>query len=422
MRLRLLAFVFSILSGGSASADPSWTVETMVQKALAANPELRAYEAEIAAAKGQRQQAGLWKNPEISGEYGHRRVSDNTAAADGFTRSIALTQTFEFPGKASLRQAMAEHDVQLAELGVRQFRAALRGQVKSLAYRYVIASREVETAEEISERCHGLIELLAKRPAAGTTPYLELKVIEASLFELQQSSRDLTQIRDEAAIELKRFLGLPKSQALTVTAPPDMPAIKSDSTSLLLRGLGENIQLKMRKAEVEKAITSISAAKLEAAPDFSVGPFFSQDNALDDEINIGGSISTTLPLWNWNQGNVATAKARRAQADALLMDARAKVESEIQRRLRSLELTQKQLAQMPGTTLTNLREAADLADRQYRTGLIGVQLFLETQRGFLAAQKIHSEAQLSAWRDLLDLELLCGGADLSGPSVKEAKN
>ena len=415
-----MALGLSLLSGGSASAAPSWTVDGLVQKALAANPELRAYEAEIGAAKGQRQQAALWKNPELSGEYGHRRVSNSTAAADGFTRSIALTQTFEFPGKATLRQAMADHDVQLAELGVRQFRAALQGQVKSLAYRYVIASREVETAEEISERCHGLIELLAKRPAAGTTPFLELKVIEGSLFELQQSSRDLTQARDEAALELRRLLGLPKSQPLAISSDLGLPANKPDSSTLLLRGLGENLQLKMRKAEMEKAITGISAAKLDAAPDFSVGPFFSQDNALDDEINIGASITTTLPLWNRNQGNIATTKARRVQADALLMDARAKVESEILRRLRSLQLTQKQLAQMPEKTLVGLREAADLADRQYRTGLIGVQLFLETQRGFLAAQKIHSEAQLSAWRDLLDLELLCGGADLFNPSAKGA--
>ncbi len=394
----------------SAPANQPWTLESLESKALSQNPELRSYEAEVQAAKGQREQAGLWKNPEISGDYGHRRVSDSSGASNGFTRSLSISQTFEFPGKASLRKAVAEQDIRLAEWGLHQFRLALRGQVKALAYRYVIASRQVEAAEEIRERCQHLVKLLGQRPAAGAQQFLELKVIEGSLFELQKSSRDLIQSRDEAAVELRRLLGLPQSQVLEIKANLGLPVLNADSTPLLLRGLSGNLQLKMRMAEVEKAIQSVSAAKLDAAPDFSVGPFFSQDKAAENEVNIGVSVSTSLPLWNWNQGNVVTSQARRAQADALLLDARSKVESEILRRLRSFELTRKQLADLPADTVETLREAADLADRQYRTGVIGVQLFLETQRGFLAAEKVYSEAQLGAWQDLLDLELLTGGS------------
>lgn len=399
-----------VISGWPAPANRPWTLESLESEALSRNPELRSYEAEVQAAKGQRQQAGLWKNPEISGDYGHRRVSDGSGASDGFTRSLAISQTFEFPGKASLRKAIAGQDIQLAELGLNQFRLALRGQIKALAYQYVIASRQVEVAEEIRERCQNLIKLLGQRPAAGTQQFLELKVIEGSLFELQKSSRDLIQSRDEAAVELRRLLGLPSSQAIEIRTSLDLPVLNTDSTPLLLRGLSGNLQLKMRMAEVEKAGKSVSAAKWDAAPDFSVGPFFSQDKAAENEVNIGVSVSTSLPLWNWNQGNVTTSQARRAQADALLLDARGKVESEILRRLRSFELTRQQLANMPAGTVENLREAADLADRQYRTGVIGVQLFLETQRGFLAAEKTYSEAQLGAWRDWLDLELLTGGS------------
>jgi len=401
---------FGAIPSWSTPAGQSWTLEALLQKGLASNPELRSYEAEVAAAKGQREQAGLWKNPEITGEYGHRRVSNGTEATTGFTRNLSASQTFEFPGKGSLRKAIAEQDIRLAELGLSQFRLALRGQIEALAYQYVVASQQARVAEEIEDRCQSLMQLLAKRPSAGTQQFLELKVIEGSLFELQKSSRDLIQSRDEALIELRRLLGLPKSQELEIESQFSLPTLKADSTTIVLRGLSGNVQLKMRLAEVEKAIKSVSVAKLDAAPDFSVGPFFSQDKAAENEVNIGASVSTSLPLWNWNQGNIATSQARRVQADALLMDARSKVESEILRRLRSFELTKKQLAQMPETTVSILREAADLADRQYRTGVIGVQLFLETQRGFLAAQKAYTEAQLGAWRDLLDLELLTGGS------------
>ena len=98
------------------------------------NAELRVFEAELAAAKGQRTQAGFFKNPEISTEIGGREVrdSENVLQGNGTTFSIAVTQTFEFPGKGTLRKAIANKNIEIAELGLEQFRLALTGQVRLL--------------------------------------------------------------------------------------------------------------------------------------------------------------------------------------------------------------------------------------------------------------------------------------------------
>ncbi len=397
--------------GIDASTSERWIVESLVAEAVAQNAELKLYEAEVMAAKGQRTQAGLWKNPELSGEYGSRRITDGEGGlqGDGFTRSVTVTQTFEFPGKGSLRKAIANKDIEIAELGLKQFRLALTARVQMLVYRYQAASLNAVAAEEISERSRALIELLKKRSLAGVVQLLELRVIEGSLVELHQSTKEYIQQREETRLELNTLIGRPSNQPLTIQSKLIPLTHKLDVNQLILAGLSQNLQLKGRIAELEKTVRQVSAAKLEAAPDFSVGPFFSQDKAGDMEENFGGTLSMTLPLWNWNQGNVATAKARRDQADALLLDARRKVESEIARRCRAYELSRKQLNEMSDDIVDKLRDASDLADRQYRTGAVGVQLFLEVQREFLNTQKIRNEAALDVWSNWFDLVLLTGG-------------
>ena len=109
------------------------TVEDLVRLAMANNAEMRAFEAEVAAPKAANT-GGIFQNPEISTEIGAREVRDsqNALQGNGTTFSIAMTQTFEFPGKGTLRKAIANKNVEIAELGLEQFRLALAGHVLSL--------------------------------------------------------------------------------------------------------------------------------------------------------------------------------------------------------------------------------------------------------------------------------------------------
>jgi outer membrane protein, heavy metal efflux system len=406
----LSALLLAVPRPSLRAAEAAWTVDALVTRALAENAELRFYEAEMAASRGQRTQAGLWKNPEFEGELGTRRTKDAAGSlqGEGFTRGFSITQTFEFPGKGSLRKAIANKDVEMAALSLQQFRVALAGQVKSLACRHVMVTARAEFAEEVSERSSGLIDLLKKRPNSGSVQLLELRIIEASLLELKKEAKEAFSEKEETRLELAALLGMPSSSVFRIdaafsTAFPDL-----DGHKLILQGLNHNLPLKVRVLELEKAFREVNAAKLESAPDFSIGPFFSQDRAGEREENLGIVVSTTLPLWNWNQGNITTAEARRAKADAMLLDARRKVETEIARRTRAYALSRKLLQEVSSEGVSKLRESAELSDRQYRLGAITVQLYLETQKAFLNTQNLRDKAFLETWQNLLDLELLTG--------------
>ena len=95
----LLALLLASLAGARAApAQPrpsptAFTVDAVVTRALADNPELRALRAEVDAARGRLRQAGLRPNPML--ELGGQQ---NVAGPDN-TLSIGLTVPLDLNGR-----------------------------------------------------------------------------------------------------------------------------------------------------------------------------------------------------------------------------------------------------------------------------------------------------------------------------------
>src|SRR5438067_12700964 len=110
-----------------SSANDATSLDELVAETLARNPEVKVYSSEIAAAKGERRTAGEWQNPEASTEGGAKITRDyhGNTLGDGIVWTHGATQSFEYPGRVTLRKAMANHQIAVAELGLEGFRAAL---------------------------------------------------------------------------------------------------------------------------------------------------------------------------------------------------------------------------------------------------------------------------------------------------------
>ncbi|HEY5777359.1 MAG TPA: TolC family protein, partial [Terrimicrobiaceae bacterium] len=296
----VIAGCVSLAIGGPLAAQEnaglvSRTIDGLVRHALSTNAELRALEAEAAAAKGKRTQAGFFKNPEVSTEIGGREVrdSENVLQGNGTTFSIAVTQTFEFPGKGTLRKAIANKNVEIAELGLEQFRLALAGQVRLLAYEHLAAVSEAEATESVYRQSNELSLRLAPQVGFGARQQIEIRLIQASLVELAVAIKEAAQRREDTRTKLNALLGLPQSMFLRIRDPLTPPHNRLDANRLVLAAQENNPLLKIRRRELERSARELTAARLDVAPDFAIGPFFSRDVAGDTEQNIGATISAT---------------------------------------------------------------------------------------------------------------------------------
>lgn len=414
--LGISLFVTSVSWAEEDSSDTQ-TVEQLVERALAHNAELAVYEAAVAAAKGQRIQSARWKNPELSAEGGYRKIREMTGERNeetGFTFGISLVQTFEFPGKASLRKAIADRDIQVAELGLAQYCLSLSGKVRQLAARYQAAVEMENLTSQISERNSGLVNMLKERPLAGSKPLLEMRAIQASQAELTEIAKEAAIMRSQTQAELNRLLGYQPTRPIPVLQSPRLKSPQLDLPELdelLSICFTRNLQLKIHEAELDRSRLSMDAEKLASAPDFDIGPFYSQEETgAEREITIGASVALELPIWDQNQGNIVSARAMQEMAQAQLIMAQRKLEQELTRRLIVYRANRKQVDRFGVSMREDLQASAALADRQYRQGIIDVQLYLESQRALISTTKIINETQLQLGDALLDLELLSGGA------------
>lgn len=404
--------------------DAPVRLDVIVAEAMEQNPEFKFYQAELLAAKAGRKSAGLLPNPEMSGTVGQKPVHDafGNAAGEGVAWSVSVMQTFEWPGRISLRKAIANQDVELAELGLDRFRTALAGRVRSRACGVLAAQEKAAAAKEVVERFEALRDALVQPDAAGLTPVLETRFIEATTLTMQRKANDAAPAIQTALVELNQLRGLPEDA--TVTVAGDRPSFRTAQglESSLALARTNNFELRARTVELAQQGFRVELARNERYPAIGVGPMFSEENAGGRDRIVGVGMSFPLPLWKRNSANVESAAARRMQAEASF----GVVQREAERKTTESELIHRNklaaLDKWRPDSAEYFRDAAELADRHYRVGAVPVSTDVELQKPYLEAVESLLDTRKEALDAARQIESLAGlAAPLAMSEGKEAK-
>jgi cobalt-zinc-cadmium efflux system outer membrane protein len=408
MSLRIL--VLFLLASVAAAQEKSTivTIDELAAQTLASNPELKFYEAEIAAAKTGRVTAGRLSNPELNLEVGRKSVRGGDASAEGLAYSVALAQPIEWPGRLGLRRAIANRDIALAELGLEKFRAHLASQVKNLAYALATQQDNAAAAAEVADRFTSVREVIVQREPSGVAPALEAKIIEATEVTVQRKAGEAAVAMQKALLELNQLMGRRADTPLQVKRAEFPPTKAQTLTSLLNTAAEHNYELRVRRSELEQQGLKVALAHNERYPTFNVGPSVSQERAGERETIIGLSVSVPLPLWNNGQPAVSAAEARRIQAEASLRASLREVERKVTEAWMILQTQQQRLESWKPDALKSFADSAQLADRHYRLGAVPLSTYIEMQDKYLEATEAINATRLDVLRASLELEQLIG--------------
>lgn len=398
-----------MLFSASVLAD-SVSVTSLVQKALATHPELRYYEAQIDVAQGGKTKAGEIKNPDLMTGVGNWRVRDlaTNKVSDGPTWAVQLTQTFEWPGRLSLRKAIAQKDIELALLGLEQFRAALAGRVRTISWKMLAAQEKTRATEEVAKRFSTLAEVLLQRDPAGAAPRLEALIIQASALTLGSEATLARNELEAARFELNQLLGEKAEHPLElrrenlILNPP--PALES----LLTEARKKNFDLRARILDVEQQGYAVQLAQNERWPSITVVPYIQRQTNSTRETQVGIGFSIPLPLWNRNKGTIDTNKAKEVQAEVMLTAQMRQLERDVASQASHYRLHVEELVKWPSDTLESFRKAAAEADEHYRLGALPLATYTELQRQYIDSVSAVLASQLAAVDARLQLEQLTG--------------
>lgn len=413
--MRFVIFLSTLLAALSslpaADTKPSASsVSELVSRTLAANPEIRFYEAEIAAAKAVRSTAGKLSNPELRLDVGQNRLSSGSGRSNGLAFSAALAQPIEWPGRLGLRKAIADRDIALAELGVERFRFHLASHVRVLAHTLAAQQEVSAAAADVASRYAALREVMVQREPAGIAPKLEIVTIEAAALIADSRAAKSAIAVQKALLELNQLMGrradaplIVKRAEFQMKAPPSLD-------SLLGTAMQNHYELRIRRAELEQQGFKLALTKNERYPTFTVGSFVEVQNtrSMDNQTVAGIGISFPLPFWKTGKAEVSAAEARQVQAQATLAVAQREVERQVTESMLLFKTQQSRMALWKGDAIAKFADAAALADRHYRLGAVPMSTFVELQDKYLEAVETISEVQTQALESALTLEELTG--------------
>jgi outer membrane protein, heavy metal efflux system len=407
--------LFALVTGlraqpAPAEVTPPVSLSALVGEITAKNPERQFYQEEISAAKAGVRLSSRLNDPELSFDVGRKSLKDSTGARidDGAVWSVSVTQTFEWPGRLSLRKAIANRQVELAELGVARFENALSTRARSLAFGLYAANAKAGAIREVSDRFSALKETFLARDPAGVTPLLETRVIEASELTLQRRATEAELAVQSALIELNQLRGAAPDASLRVAAPALAFNAVPDTTALLAAARENNFDYKMRRVELEQQGYAVSLARNERYPGISVSPYLSKDNVGERETIVGIGLSVPLPISGRTGATVDVANARRRQAETAVLIALRELDREVLTAAQAFAIKRAESGRWTPDAAVKFREAAELADRHYRLGAVPIATYVELQNSYLDAVESLLDTQSETLAAGLKLQQLTG--------------
>lgn len=386
------------------------SLEALINEVVAANPELAIYEEAIAAAQGERRQAGRWSNPEFSLEAGRQRVrgTGGAGSAEGLAWAASVAQPIEFPGRLALRKAIADANVDLARVGLEHFRQLLAHRVEVLAHQLHASRTFAEATDTVAERALELAQGVLQRETSGISPLLESRILESSQILLQQRRIAARLAHHNALIELNQLRDQPAETPVRIEIPAPQRPLLPPIRELVSLAWSDSFEARSRQIELEQQGIRVDLAENERYPTVTVAPFISQDNAGERETVAGVGLSFPLPLWDRNGGNMLAARARERQAEAALRVMRREIERRVVQASLAYEAASDELDALRPDVIDDLDRAAQLAERHYRLGALPINLYLETQTAYLDALEALLSMQQEVLESRLDLERAIG--------------
>ena len=404
------------VSGAQVSGQTTaMSLDRLAQDVVANNPERQFYQRQIETAGVERTAAGRWADPEAVVEFGQRSANDRTSGAalgEGTTYAVSIVQPVEFGGRIALRRAIAERQVDLAKMGLQQFDATLAARARTLGYALFAADEKANVARTVAERMRGLARIIVARDPAGPAPRLEAASLQAGAISAERTAALADAEANSALYELNQLRGAAFAVRIRIVRPDmSLPALGS-SELLAERASANNFELKALRAQFEQQGLRVDLARKARIPILGVGPYYDRARSDIRETNYGVRLSTTIPLWNRQAGDVAVEQGRQAQANATLINAERRIARDVFDQAAQYEAKRQALTKWDGASPQSFASAAEDADRNYRLGAIPLTTYMQMQQSYVEATNALLSTRREALEALLSLRALNGGTAL----------
>ena len=410
-------------SAGAQSQTPpaaEITVDDLVIRALAENPDVLAARADAEGAKGRLLQAGLRPNPML--ELGGQKAlgTDNNVM-------VGVSLPLDLNGRKEGRVGVAEREVEMKQAQVTDRERRLRADVRIKAADVLGARRDLEVTDDLLGTNREALRLVGERARRGAVPPLEENLLLVEVNRLDATRRMLESRVEVFTLQLKALTAWPAEAGLTLKDGLDAPPPAVDRQAGVAQALAQRADLRAAKADAAMARAKIAKEQAEGRWDASVSLNYQRQDfgfsglsgitdrggtrPIQDVFHyFGGAVTITLPVRNQNQGNVAAARAEAAAAERRIELTMLTIRQEIEAAFTQYEATRRSLEIYARGVRDVARQNLDVVRRTYELGRGTLLDVITEQRRYIDIEVGYTEALKQVYNAAAEIERAAGTA------------
>lgn len=301
------------------------SVERLVESAGVRRTDLLAARQRLVIAEGRLVQAGLRPNPVFSTEYGSPRFLGGEAEYDF---SAGLAQPFELGGKRGKRRAVAELELQQVRAEIAAIERSIAVEIRRDYTKAIAAARQLDVVERLLAADLELVRVTEARLVEGDVAPLDLNLVKVESDRLKIQRIEARNELETALLRIRTLIGADVTEPLRLAPQSERPPrLDLGLSELTEKALNDRFDLQAARIGERIGTARLSLARAESAPDITPSVRYSRSkvftdlpasagggiaNNLDNELTFG--ISIDIPVFNRNQGGIASAAGEQIQA------------------------------------------------------------------------------------------------------------
>ncbi len=300
---------------------------TLVEEALANNPDLQAAESRWRMAEHKVIPARSLDDPRLSFALSNYPVDSFSGDETPMTgKEIQLSQMFPFPGKLGAKEEMAKQQALWFRGVYEDAKGQLVQRVKDAWYRVYFQDQAIAITSENIAILQDFIRLTETRYEVGTGLQQDVLKAQVERSKLHDKLFNLEQQRTTALADLNRQLNRPV--ATPMDAPKDLTLTLVDASlqQLIEQSRSQRPLFEAYQAVIYRYQAQRRLRKLDYYPDFNVFAGYRQrEDVPGDPVEgsdfVSAGVSINLPLWQGKR------RAAVAEADSGMRMARRQFEN-----------------------------------------------------------------------------------------------
>lgn len=315
-----------LTSADFISQQDGLTIERLLELGGSRRADLLAARQRLAIAEGRLIQARLRPNPTLDTEYGSPRFLGGEAESD---LSVGVTQVFELGGKRQKRIAVAQLELNQIRAEVTGIERKLAVEIRASYTNAIAAARQLDVLEKLIAADEELIRAVEARLKEGDVAPLDVNLVRVESERLKIQAIQAKSDLETQLLNLKTLIGTDVAESIRLAPQPDRPPRLdlglSELTEIALRKradllaarLGEQLgaaRIDLAKSNsVPNIAGSVRYSKNKGITDLP-GPLNGSTNAIDLDNELTFGVSIDIPIFNRNQGEIASATGEKLQA------------------------------------------------------------------------------------------------------------